>query len=58
MVSHDYTKEVGLESAEKRVSKPVAAVLLVIIAIGIALGIHLLAAPSHHIAVTTPAAQH
>jgi hypothetical protein len=35
MVSRDYTKEVGLPTAQKTVSKPVAAVILLAIAVGI-----------------------
>lgn len=54
MVSRDYTKEVGLQTAEKSVSKPVAAVVFAILALGGWYTVHALTS-SHHDAAPPPA---
>lgn len=54
MVSRDYTKEVGLPSATKTVSKPVAIVILALMAAGGWYAVATLAA-THHASEGGPA---
>jgi hypothetical protein len=54
MVNRDYTREVGLRSDEKLVSKPVAAVLLVVLAIGGFFAVRTMSSGSTHQPITAP----
>ena len=67
MTSRDYTKEVGIPSHKKTMSRPVAYVVLAAVAVGVSFGVAgvLAEAREHHAAekpvaatapVTTPAA--
>lgn len=58
MVSRDYTKEVGLSSAQKTVPKPVAAVVLLAIAIGGFFFVHTMIATHHGADVPVAAQSH
>lgn len=63
MVSRDYTREVGLHSDEKKVSKPVATLIIVVFAGALVFAVHALGV-SHETAArpaaptSPPAAAH
>ena len=56
MISRDYTKEVGIPSQKKTLPRPVAYVVLAIVAVGISFGVAGVVAKSkEHKAASTPA---